>query len=169
MKWWPAFLLILLFGSCTDSQKIPEDVIGKKKMEGILWDMLQADRYVSFYINTKKDSTVDKKKEAAIFYDRVFQMHGITRDEFVRSYKFYLSRPDITKVLFDSIASRAEKRRADVYKSRRNPFLERRDSIKKLDSIQEADSLRRADSTNAVDSTSTSEMSDSALRELLYK
>jgi hypothetical protein len=169
MKWLIAFIALSIAVACTDNQKIPEGVIGKQQMEGILWDMLQADRYVNFYIHSSKDSTLDKKKEAAIFYERVFQMHGISRDEFIQSYKFYLSRPDITKVMFDSIASRAEKRRAEVYTGRRNPFFEKRDSIRRRDSILRADSIRKVDSINSIDSASTSQMSDSALRELLYK
>lgn len=169
MKWLLAIAILFSVAACTDSQKIPEDILGKQKMESLLWDMVQADRYVNFYINNSKDSTLDKKKEAAIFYDRVFQMHGISREEFIKSYKFYLSRPDITKVLFDSIASRADKRRAEVYTGRRNPIFERRDSIRRLDSIRRADSILRIDSMKSIDSASTVEMSDSALRELLYK
>ncbi len=169
MKW---FLIPLIFAAaiaCTDSQKIPEGIIDKPKMEKILWDMLQADRFVNFYVTNKNDSSLEKKKEASLVYERVFQMHGITREEFVKSYKFYLSRPDITKVLFDSIAARGEKRRSEVYSGRRNPFLEKRDSLRRADSIRRVDSVRDADSMIITDSTSTSELSDSAIRELLFK
>lgn len=162
-------LLLITFAGCTDSQQIPDGIIGKEKMERIMWDMLQADRYVNLYINPNKDSTEAKKKEAAVFYQRVFQMHGISREEFLKSYKFYLSRPDITKVIFDSISTRADKRRGDVYTSRKNPFLEKRDSLRRLDSIRQADSIRITDSINQFDSASTSELSDSAIREMLFK
>lgn len=164
-----ALVLLMACIACTDSQQIPEGMIGKEKMERIMWDMLQADRYVNLYITPNKDSTAEKEKEAAIFYERVFQMHGISRDEFLKSYKFYLSRPDITKTIFDSISSRAEKRRSEVYTGRRNPFLEKRDSIRRMDSIREADSLRALDSIKQFDSASTSELSDSAIREMLFK
>lgn len=169
MKWIISMLLFISVIGCTDSQQIPDGIIGKREMEKILWDMVQADRYVNYYIVNKIDSTIDKKKESAIFYERVFQMNGITRQEFIKSYKFYLGRPDITKVLFDSIAARAERRKSEVYVNKKNPFLEKRDSLRRRDSILQADSLRRIDSINQVDTASTSELSDSALRELLYK
>lgn len=169
MKWRGGLAILLIFVACTNNTKIPSDIIGKEKMEKILWDMVQADRFVQTFIMVKKDSSEDKKKEAAIFYERVFQMTGISRDEFIKSYKYYLSRPDITKTLFDSISARADRRRAEVHSGRRNPFLEKRDSLKRLDSIRQADSLLRMDSINSVDTGSTSEMSDSALRELLFK
>ncbi|MGN6418818.1 MAG: DUF4296 domain-containing protein, partial [Pseudobacter sp.] len=53
--------------------------------------------------------------ETLKLYDQVFQVHKITREEFVKSYKFYLSRPDISKVMFDSIASRANRKREEQY------------------------------------------------------
>ena len=169
MKWIAGMLLLMAIVSCTDSTKVPSDIIQKDKMEKIMWDMLQADRFVNTYILTKGDSSVAKKEEAAVVYERVFKLHNITREEFTKSYEFYMSRPDITKVLFDSISSRADRRKAEAHMPRKSPLLQKRDSLRRLDSIRQADSIRVADSINAVDTASTSQMSDSALREMLYK
>lgn len=131
--------------------------------------MLQADRFVNTYILVRADTSMEKKKEAAVVYERVFNMHNITREEFTRSYEFYLGRPDISKIIFDSISSRADRRKAEAHMPRRSPLLQKRDSLRRLDSIRQADSIRVVDSINAVDTASTSQMSDSALREMLYK
>jgi hypothetical protein len=158
------WLIILAFAGCTDHTKIPSGIIQKNKMEKIMWDMLQADRFATTFIITGKDTSADRRKDAAIFYERVFKINGITRDQFIRSYKFYLGRPDLTKVMFDSIAARAETRRAEVHTSKRNPLLQKRDSLRR------ADSTRRQDSIEALeDENSTETMSDSALKKALFK
>jgi len=114
MRWITVLLAILLFG-CIDKMKIPPDIIMRPKMEKILWEMTQADRFVSSYIQTRKDTLGRNKKEAVDVYDKVFNFNGITRQEFLTSYKFYLGRPDILKIMFDSISVRAERKKAEVY------------------------------------------------------
>lgn len=159
MKWIAACLLVVIFAACTNNDKIPKGIIGKDKMEKIMWDMLMADRYVNLYITNKKDSTIDKKEDAAEVYERVFRMHGITRDEFIKSYKFYLSRPDITKVLFDSISARADKRRGEAHAPKRyNPILQKRDSLHRVDSIRRADSIEKLEFKESTEGLSDSEM-----------
>lgn len=145
-------LLVLLSGlsaGCSYHKKIPPGIIPKEKMEKILWDMVQADRFTSGYILTKKDSFEKKKEEAAGFYERVFDLHGITREEFVKSYKYYLGRPDITKTLFDSITVQAERRRDEAMQRVQDSVAKRhRDSLELLNKVDTAltegsDSLRR--------------------------
>ena len=99
--------------SCTDKDKVPAGVLPKEKMEKVLWDMIQAERYRETFV---RDSALDLKKETFKLYAQVFEIHQITKDEFIKSYKFYMSRPDITRVLFDSLATRANRRREELYK-----------------------------------------------------
>jgi hypothetical protein len=109
------FGLLVLFTACTNKDKIPNDVLPREEMEKVMWDMIQADRFSSQFL--ERDSVAKKniKIETLKLYERVFQIHKITKEEFVHSFEFYLSRPDINKVLFDTIAARANRRRADVY------------------------------------------------------
>src|SRR5262245_51012157 len=99
--------------SCTDKDKIPYGVLSKVKMRQVLWDMMQAERYTATFL---KDSTKNTKAETFKLYAQVFAIHGITKDQFVKSYKFYMSRPDISRVMFDSLASKANRQREDMYK-----------------------------------------------------
>lgn len=102
--------------------------------------MLQADRFVNEFLPKRGDTTYD---DTAVFkvYQNVFKVHHITREEFIKSYKFYLGRPDITRVMFDSISTQAQRRRAEVYESKR-----RSDSLRqkkrKIDSLRK-ESLRK--------------------------
>lgn len=162
MRWIGGLLILFVAVACTDHNKVPADIIGKEKMEKIMWDMVQADRFVNVFIMNLKDTLPEKRKQAAVFYERVFQLHGISRDKFIKSYKYYLSRPDISKVMFDSISSRAEKRKAEAHMSK-NPILQKRDSLMRLDSIRKQDSIEEAELKG-----NTGEMSDSALRKALF-
>jgi hypothetical protein len=99
--------------SCTDKDRIPKGVLGKEKMEQVLWDMIQAERYRETFI---LDSSKNFKTEQFKLYAQVFEINKVTKDEFIRSYKFYMSRPDIARDMFDSLASMANRRREDMYK-----------------------------------------------------
>ncbi|MGZ5255613.1 MAG: DUF4296 domain-containing protein [Flavitalea sp.] len=106
--------LLLVFTSCTDKEKVPEDIIAPVKMEKVMWDMIQADRFAATFI-IRDSAKVNVTDETFKMYDRVFQVHKISKDEFVRSFKFYLDRPDISKKMFDSLVSYGQKKKPEVY------------------------------------------------------
>lgn len=110
------FLLIAGAVACTNRNSIPSDVMNQDKMESVMWDMIQADRFSSQFLERDSAAKKDIKTENLKLYERVFQLHKISRDEFIRSFNFYLSRPDLNKVIFDSMSARAERRRAELYK-----------------------------------------------------
>lgn len=99
--------------SCTDKDRIPKGVLGKEKMQHVLWDMIQAERFRETFI---RDSSKNFKTEQFKLYAQVFELNKITKDEFVKSYKFYMSRPDIARDMFDSLASQADRYREDFNK-----------------------------------------------------
>jgi len=125
--------------SCTDKDKIPAGVLPKDKMQKVLWDVIQAERYRETFI---RDSSKDLKAETFKLYAQVFEIHKVSKDEFVKSYKFYMSRPDIARDMFDSLASKANRVREEIYKP------------KPIDSVamkrHSADSLKAADSAKKV-------------------
>ncbi|HEY8897133.1 MAG TPA: DUF4296 domain-containing protein [Niastella sp.] len=123
--------------SCTDKDKIPAGVLPKDKMEKVLWDMVQAERYRETFV---RDSALDLKKETFKLYAQVFEIHQITKDEFIKSYKFYMSRPDITRELFDSLATRANRRREELYKPQP---LDTASAKPKIDSLAAKDSTKK--------------------------
>ncbi|HSB93891.1 MAG TPA: DUF4296 domain-containing protein [Flavitalea sp.] len=109
------FILSFALLSCSDDDKIPSKVIPQKEMQTILWDLLLADRYTSQYIS--RDTTRVLKIENLKLYDQVFQIHKITKAQFIESFDYYLQRPDLTKVMFDSLSAGANSRRGEVYLS----------------------------------------------------
>ena len=112
-------IFISIYG-CSDKQSIPSKILPPGKMEKVLWDMIQAEKYASNYL---KDSTKNNKLKTFTLYEDIFMIHKITRQQFIESYKFYLTRPDITKVMFDSLATMAGHKREDVYKMQKRPEI----------------------------------------------
>ncbi|NML22663.1 DUF4296 domain-containing protein [Pseudoflavitalea sp. G-6-1-2] len=102
---------LMILAACSNKNKVPSGVMDHEEMEAVMWDMIQADRYaaISFSGDSLKRNNI--KDETLKVYDQVFQIHKISKEEFLKSYKFYLSRPDMLKVVFDSIATKADRRR----------------------------------------------------------
>ncbi len=107
------FTLSVLFAACSGKESIPSDVLPVDKMKSVLWDIIQAEKFSTQYI--ARDSGKNVKEETFRLYEDIFRIHNITRDKFVKSYKYYLTRPDITNVMFDSLSAEANRKRADVY------------------------------------------------------
>src|SRR5687768_8943172 len=109
------FLMTFLMVACTNTAKVPEGIIPKKKMEVILWDIIQAERFNALF-QIKDSASQNILLERFKLYEQVFAIHKTSKEDFIKSYKYYLSRPDIAKVIFDSMTVKAERRKAESYK-----------------------------------------------------
>ena len=109
-------IVTLFIFSCTNTTKIPKDILSKQKMQGVLWDIILAERFSSLFL-LKDSLNKNIKVENFKLYQQVFHIHKISKEDFIKSYKYYLSRPELSKVIFDSIAVKAERERATIYKS----------------------------------------------------
>src|SRR4026207_1748378 len=96
------FLLIFIAG-CIRDKKIPKGIISQNEMRKLMWDLMRADAYVSDFV--MKDSTRNQKAESAKLYEQVFTIHSTTEDIFKKSLAFYQNRPDLLKVITDSLRS----------------------------------------------------------------
>jgi hypothetical protein len=117
------FLLFILsifsvFG-CIRNNKIPKDIISQNEMRKIMWDMMRADAYVSDFI--MKDSTRihNQKEESAILYEKIYIIHSTTQETFKKSLGFYESRPDLLKVITDSL--RSDEKKVQQYENYKKP------------------------------------------------
>ena len=117
------FLLIILIISnfgCIRDNKVPKDVIPQNQMRKIIWDLMRADAYVTDFV--MKDSTLDKKAESAKLYEKIFEIHSTTGENFKKSLAFYQSRPDLFKAISDSL--RTDERQAQQYQNEKKPELD---------------------------------------------
>lgn len=134
-------LALLCMTGCADKTKVPYGIIPQDKMEKILWDMIEADQYSNLYLikdsfhvtkdsvrvpkdsihgtkdsfRVKKDSVrVDVKLETLKLYQQIFQLHQVSREDFEKSFQYYIGRPDLTRRLFDSAIALGNRERAST-------------------------------------------------------
>lgn len=100
------FLATVFFG-CIRNNRIPKEVLPQNEMRKVMWDLMRADAYISEFI--MKDSTRNQKTESAILYEKIFGIHSTTQETFKKSLAFYQSRPDLFKVITDSLRSDEKK------------------------------------------------------------
>ena len=107
-------ILAIFFSACVAKDKVPNGIIPQNEMRKLMWDMMRADAFVSDFV--MKDSTRNQKTESAILYEKIFSIHSTTEDVFKKSLIFYQSRPDLLKVITDSL--RVDERKAQEYQTR---------------------------------------------------
>jgi hypothetical protein len=110
--WIVIFLLVAVAG-CSDKNSVPSGILAREDMQNVLWDMIQADQYSTFF--AKDSAHVDLKLENMRLYDQVFQLHHITREKFDKSYKYYMAHPDLSQTLLDSLQAMGNRLRAEYY------------------------------------------------------
>ena len=86
-------------------------------MRKIMWDLMRADAFVNDFV--MKDSTRDRKRESMILYEKIFGIHSTTEESFKKSLSFYESRPDLLKVITDSL--RSDEKRVQSYQEYKKP------------------------------------------------
>ena len=104
-------LLLILVISCSD--KSGKELLSEKQMTEVIWDIMQADEFATTYVS--KDTLLVLKNERMKLYKDVFRIHQLTEERFAASYKYYSARPDVMKLIFDSLSSRGERERKTLY------------------------------------------------------
>ena len=82
------------------------------KMETILADMHMTDAVAE----TKAQMGMNEKLLAQEYHEEVLKNHGTTREEFLKSYKFYEANPKLLNKMYDDILSSMSKREEGIGK-----------------------------------------------------
>jgi hypothetical protein len=110
MKHFYFLLVLILIFTCACKQQGKKPVIlTRNEMQRVIWDIMQVDEYANTYVS--RDSLKNLNKERLELYLKVFRLHHITKDDFNASLKYYSSKPDEMKVIFDSLTSKGELQR----------------------------------------------------------
>ena len=104
------------FNSCK-SKHTTGDILPIDSMKLVMWDMMRADELA---INQGvKDTGRNRKVYNIELYREVLSIHHLTKEQFYQSYHFYLSRPDLNKILIDSLNNYAERKRNQQYEQKK--------------------------------------------------
>jgi hypothetical protein len=106
------FLLLLIFPlllfACRKRNPVPKGLLSTEKMEAVMWDMMRADEMVHVY--SERDTAYKILPHAGRLYEQVYKIHGINKETFQKSLKFYQRRPDLFQVVLDSLKKFTEDR-----------------------------------------------------------
>lgn len=75
-------------------------------------DLATADEWNK--ININRDSSLINKKQNISYYNQIFSMHNISKDDFYNSIKYYQNNPNELKPLLDSLNNFANKKRDSI-------------------------------------------------------
>ena len=115
MKRLSVFFITILFAACSNRSGIPAGIIPRDSMMAIMKEIIMVNEYSVAYAakdSMKKDKILANQE----LLDGVFKIHHISRETFQNSLRFYDSRPDMNKVIFDSLSAYANRHRTDLYR-----------------------------------------------------
>lgn len=95
-------LILVLFSllfSCKSS--VPKDILPPKKMQAVLWDVMQADELAEYY--SSRDSAFKGPARHIDYYQKIFAIHKISKDDFAKSLNYYQNHPASLKSILDSL------------------------------------------------------------------
>ena len=107
-------ILVSLIFLCSCKTNRSDEILSKKKMQAVLWDIMQADVYANQMI--KHDTTKNSAVENAKLQQQIFTIHKISRSTFDKSYAYYQAHPNDMQTILDSLSvdrSRSEKIRIE--------------------------------------------------------
>ena len=108
------FLISFFIAGCLQKNKIPGEILSQDKMRFIMWDLIRADEYAKSFLES--NASLDVNSEKANLYEQIFKLHSIKADEFKKSLSFYQSKPNLLKVIIDSLRSEERKALQEQYK-----------------------------------------------------
>lgn len=85
------------------------DILSREKMQAVMWDIIEADVFTDRFI--KKDSAKNAAAENMQLKNKIFALHKITREEYNKSYDYYIAHSDLMKVILDSMSVKADRDR----------------------------------------------------------
>jgi hypothetical protein len=94
---------IFILTGCKNNNKATAGIIPQNKMQAILWDMMRADQFLAVFV-LNKDSSLNKTSESIKFYNKIFDIHHITKEQFSNSFSYYKTHPDLFKLIMDSLS-----------------------------------------------------------------
>lgn len=101
------FILTLVIAcySCGNKEKLPAGVMTRDKMQSVMWDMMRASEFLNTFVFLK-DTSVNKVTESEKWYDKVYELHKISRADFDKSYAYYRARPEVMKDIMDTLSAK---------------------------------------------------------------
>ena len=74
-------------------------------MQGVFWDIIRTETYTNHLVTA--DYKKNRIEDEARLQKQVFMIHGVSKEEFYKSYNYYKKYPLLMKTLLDSMINKA--------------------------------------------------------------
>ena len=110
------FVLIgLIIQSCSAPVLvIPNDVLSQDKMVAVLTDVHLVESAITLKFSNKDTSKV----QASAYYDFIYKSHKTTKEQFAKSYDFYISHPELLNKIYDEVLIELSKKQGELAKKK---------------------------------------------------
>jgi hypothetical protein len=100
------FLILVFFVcfSCGSKTAVPKGIIPVAKMTDVMWDVLLADGIAGYRYPLDSLKRFDT---SVILYQQIAEAHNTNQQQLRKSLQFYESRPDLLKIIIDSLQKRS--------------------------------------------------------------
>ncbi len=103
MKHFFFIIISVILFSCSDNN-LPKNILSQEKMEIILWEQMKVDAFTKEFIS--KDSSKNLVAENIKLQQKLFSNNKIDKEDFYKSYQFYLKHDALMKDVLDSIVAK---------------------------------------------------------------
>lgn len=104
---YPVLFFCLFSSGCAGKDEIPKGILSINKMKPLVIDMLLLADYHKDRSLT--DSSFDVQVANRAGFERILQIHKVSKETFLNSYAFYQSRPALLKVLTDTLGNATQR------------------------------------------------------------
>ena len=101
MKRFFPYLCMIIFVGCSSPDETPSGIISADEMKPLIWDVMKAQNLAQQM--AKRDSTLNDSIETVRLTEKVFNIYKINKEEFKKSYDWYIKHPTVLKEIFDSL------------------------------------------------------------------
>ena len=103
----PFLLLPILFVACQRTSARPDNVLATAKMEPLLWELLQADQFVSSFV-IGRDTSLSTHTTGPQLYQSILKKYGVSDSVFKASLAYYKAHPKQFLPMLDSLSQRPD-------------------------------------------------------------
>lgn len=103
----PFLFLLLLCMACQQKPSRPDNVLAPEKMEPLLWELLQADQFVSSFV-TGRDTSRSAHATGPQLYQAILKKYGVTDTVFKTSLAYYKAHPKEFLPMLDSLSQKPD-------------------------------------------------------------
>jgi len=126
------FLISPFAFACLDKNELPKGILHRQKMEDVMWDIIRAEEFLNGFV-IYRDTSIDKIAESKKWYDKIYQLHKITKKDFDASYTYYKDHPVLMKQILDSLSKKTPVNPPGQASAAAKDTLIKKDTLVKID------------------------------------